>query len=98
MKITGITADIRFAKRPGSLQAHADVHIELVDGSTSGSLVAYGFAIIEKDGKPPWVGFPSRQGNFGKYFPIVAAEGDIQKRIVEAILEAYRTAKSPQAA
>jgi DNA-binding cell septation regulator SpoVG len=95
MNVNGIVVDIRLANRTGSVQAYADVHIEL----PGGSMVIYGFAIIEKDGKPPWVGFPSKQGKIpGKYFPIVAADGDIEKRIVQAILEAYQTAKSPQAA
>jgi hypothetical protein len=50
-----------------------------------------GYAVVQKIGAAPFVGFPSRQGSTpGKYFPIVDADGEIKKEIFEAILTAYR--------
>ena len=66
---------------------HADIRIE-TDG---GVLHEMGYAVVQKIGAAPFVGFPSRQGSTpGKYFPIVDADGEIKKEIFEAILTAYR--------
>jgi DNA-binding cell septation regulator SpoVG len=85
--ITSISAEIRLATKPGPLKAYADVRIETAEGV----LCEQGYAVIQKDGNSPFVGFPCRQGNTpGKYFAIIEAEGDIRKEIVNAILAAYR--------
>jgi hypothetical protein len=53
-------------------------------------LTLYGFSVIQKDSKPPFIGFPSKPGNNpGKYFPVVEAEGSLRKSICEAVLSAY---------
>jgi len=81
-----IAVTIRLRDGDGFLRAFADVRLEL----PGGQLTASGFSVIEKDGKPPFVGFPSKQGKIpGKYFPVVEAEGDLRKDICDAILEAY---------
>ena len=87
IQITKITAEIRSSNRPGPLKAYADVHICTSDGV----LVEKGYAVIQKDGGAPFIGFPSRPGNIsGKFFPIIEAEGDIRKAVIDAILSAYR--------
>jgi hypothetical protein len=84
--------DVQFISGPGALKARFNIRIEF----PRGALLLYGFSVIEKDGKPPWVGFPSKAGKtLGKYFPVVEAEGEIRQLIIEAILEAYRTRKAP---
>ena len=86
-----LVVDIQLASNPGALKAHADVRIQLPEGS----LHVLGFSVIEKDGKPAWVGFPQKQGRIpGKYFPVVKADGELEKRIAGKILEAYQKAKS----
>jgi DNA-binding cell septation regulator SpoVG len=86
MEIMGVTVEIRFSARPGSLRAYADVQIQ----TSNGILLKRGYAVIQKEGNPPFVGFPSRQGKIpGKFFPIVEAEGDIRMMIIDAILAAY---------
>lgn len=56
-----------------------------------GQITVYGFSIIQKDGKPPFVGFPSKPGNVqGKYFPVFEADGPIRETICQAILDTYR--------
>ena len=93
MKSDGFFVDIRPATRPGPVKAYADLRIKL----QTGELVLHGFSIIEKDGEPPWIGFPQKQGNrAGKYFPVVEAEGKVREMIVGAVLEGYEQSKSKQ--
>ena len=93
MKNDGFFVDIRPATRPGPVKAYADLRIKL----QTGELVLHGFSIIEKDGKPPWIGFPQKQGNrAGKYFPVVEAEGKVREMIVETILKAYEQWQATQ--
>jgi DNA-binding cell septation regulator SpoVG len=90
LQITGISAEIRMSNRPGAVKAYADVVIQ-TDG---GTLQERGYAVIQKDRSTPFVGFPSRPGNTpGKFFPIIEAEGDIRKEIIDVILTAYRQAE-----
>lgn len=78
--------EIRPATRPGAIKAFADVECIVQDGM----LKLLGFSIVQKDGKPPFVGFPSKPGsNPGKYFPVVEAEGSLRKSLAEAVLSAY---------
>jgi hypothetical protein len=89
-----IVVDLELVSTPGPVKARATLRIEL----PGGVLVNSGYTVIEKDGKPPWVGFPSKQGKIpGKYFPVVEAEGELRNHIIEMILEAYRTAKAKAA-
>jgi DNA-binding cell septation regulator SpoVG len=91
MSSINIVVDIQLTNSPGAVKAHADVRIEL----PGGSLVLCGFAVIDKDGKPLWVGFPQKQGKIpGKYFPVVEADGEVRKQIADMILEAFRKAKA----
>jgi DNA-binding cell septation regulator SpoVG len=86
LQITKIFAEIRLSQRPGPVKAYADVQIQ----TTEGILQEKGYAVVQKDNSPPFIGFPSRPGNTpGKFFPIIEAEGDIRKAIVDAILAAY---------
>jgi hypothetical protein len=86
LQITKITADIRLVGKPGPLKAYADVKFH----TTEGNLYEKGYAIVQKDGGAPFIGFPSRPGNTpGRFFPIVEAEGDIRNGIIGAILAAY---------
>lgn len=86
MNITGIQVNIRPVTKPSAVKAYADVQILLEAGTIS----IFGFSIIEKDGRSPWVAFPSRPGSVpGKYFPVVEAEGEMSKNISSAVLEKY---------
>jgi DNA-binding cell septation regulator SpoVG len=87
LHITSISVEIRISSRPGPVKAYADIQIQTADGI----LHEKGYAVIQKDGASPFIGFPSRPGNTpGKFFPIIDAEGDIRKEIFDAILAAYR--------
>jgi DNA-binding cell septation regulator SpoVG len=87
LQITNISVEIRASIKPGPLKAYADVQIQ----TTGGLLHEKGYAVIQKEGGAPFIGFPSRPGNTpGKFFPIIDAEGDIRKELFEAILAAYR--------
>jgi len=89
MNVNAFRVDIRPNPKPGSVKAHADLHIEFPGGSLS----ILGLSVIEKDGKAAWVAFPSRPGNIsGKYFPVVEADGDVRKQISDLVLEKYRNA------
>ena len=89
-----VVVDLQLVSTPGYVKARAVIRIEL----PGGVLVISGFSVIEKDGKAPWVGFPSKQGKIpGKYFPIVEAEGQLRNHIIEMILEAHRTAATKAA-
>lgn len=89
MNVNDFRVDIRMNSKPGAVKAHADLQI-LLEG---GTLSIFGLPIIEKDGKAPWVAFPSRPGNVpGKYFPVVEAEGDVRKKISDLVLEKYHEA------
>jgi DNA-binding cell septation regulator SpoVG len=86
MNSNGLKVEIRSATKSGPVKAYADVRIEVPNGE----LTICGFSIIQKDGKPCFVGFPSKPGNIqGKYFPIFEAEGQIREAICKAVLEAY---------
>lgn len=90
LQITSISADIRLSNRPGAVKAYADIQI-LTD---NGMLQEKGYAVIQKEGGAPFIGFPSRPGNLqGKFFPVVEAEGDIKARIFDVILTAFREAQ-----
>ena len=87
IQITNILAEIRLNNRPGPVKAYADLQIQ----TTEGTLYEKGYAVIQKEGGSPFIGFPCRQGNTpGKFFPIIDAEGDIRKGIFEAIMAAFR--------
>ena len=89
LQITSISAEIRLSNRPGPVKAYADIQM-LTD---NGMLQEKGYAVNQKDGRDPFVGFPSRPGNVqGKFFTVVEAEGDIKMKIFEAILAAFREA------
>ncbi|MBI3663399.1 MAG: hypothetical protein HY234_10165 [Acidobacteria bacterium] len=80
---------IRPTNKPGALRAHADVQFEFPNGT----ITLLGFAVIQKDGMPPWVGLPSKPGNIqGKFFPVIEVEGPIRERILKAILDAFNMA------
>lgn len=88
-EIIDISVEIRLNDRSGPVKAYADVLIQ----TTEGTLRMLGYAVVQKDGKPPFVGFPSRPGNIpGKFFPVIDAEGDIRKELFDEILAAYRKA------
>ena len=81
-----ILVEIRTTNRPGLVVAYADVTWE----TALGVLEVFGFAIIVKNGKEPFVGFPSKEGRVpGKYFPVIKLEGQLHDIFVKAILEAY---------
>jgi len=87
IQITGISVEIRLSTRAGPVKAYADVRLETPEGA----LNEKGYAVIQKAGGSPFIGFPSRPGNTpGKFFPIIDAEGDIRKEIFDAILAAFR--------
>lgn len=84
MKITGV--DVKLRPGFGAVRAYADLTVSFDEGQ----LVVYGFPVIQKDGRSPWVGFPQKPGSKpGKYFPLVDATGAFRQQIVEAILKAY---------
>jgi DNA-binding cell septation regulator SpoVG len=86
LQIINILAQIRPSNKPGPVKAYADVQIQTAEGTLSEK----GYAIVQKDGSPLFIGFPSRPGNTpGKFFSIVEAEGDIRKAIFDAISTAY---------
>src|ERR1700720_4340713 len=82
---TEIEVEIRPAVKNGKVKAFADVRLILSDGE----LLINGFAVIKPDGKPAWVGFPQFPGR-NKFFPVVVANGRIEKAITRAVLDAYR--------
>ncbi len=89
MNDVNFKVEIRPTNKPGALRAHADVQMEL----PYGTLTLLGFSVIQKDGKPPWVGFPSKKGNIqSKYFPVVEVEGPLREMIINAILDAFKKA------
>jgi DNA-binding cell septation regulator SpoVG len=88
MSSDGISVELKRTDGSGAVKARADVRIELDEGT----LLLFGFSVIEKNGKPPWVAFPSKAGKIpGKYFPTIDASGEIRETIARAILEAYQT-------
>jgi DNA-binding cell septation regulator SpoVG len=89
--LNNFVVDIQLTSTQGSRRAWAIVSIAL----PGGSLKLSGFSVVEQDGKPAWVGFPSKQTRSGgRYFPVVEAGGELQKRITEAVIEAYKKAKA----
>ena len=89
MNMNSFRVDIRLNSKSPSVKAYADLHIEF----PGGSFTVFGLSVIEKDGKPAWVAFPSRPGNIpGKYFPVVEADGDVRRQIADLVLEKYREA------
>jgi len=87
MNVNAIKVEIRLFTKIGSpVRAYADVSLEVSEGV----IVMIGFAIIEKNGKSPFVGFPSKAGTIrGKFFPVIDLQGDIRDLICKAILDAY---------
>lgn len=83
-----IVVEIRFAENPGAVKAYADVQMSFPDGE----LHIIGFAIVAQPGKDPFVGFPQLKGH-NRYFPVVAAKGDLHEELVKGILRAYDKAK-----
>lgn len=78
--------EIRATTRPGKVKAYVDVVCNIDDGS----LKLFGFSICQVDGKPPFVGFPSKSGNVpGKFFPVVSAEGSLREALCKAVLDGY---------
>lgn len=88
MSDTEIEVEIRPATKPGKIKAFADVRLLLPDGE----IFIHGFAVIQQDGKSPWVGFPQVPGR-NKFFPVVEAKGRIQKAIIKAVLDTFREAE-----
>jgi DNA-binding cell septation regulator SpoVG len=83
---SNISVEIRPATRPGPVKAYADVTYALPDGT----IAIRGCAVIQKDGKPPFVGMPSRPGTVpGKFFPVVEIEGAVHAQLVKAVLEKF---------
>ena len=71
MKVAGIEVVLRPGF--GAVRAYADVTINFDDGQ----LTVFGFPVIQKDGRSPWVGFPQKPGSkAGKYFPLMEAKGE----------------------
>ena len=88
MSANRVSVEIRPASKPGSVKAYADVTVELTDGT----IEIFGCAVVQKEGKQPFVGMPSRAGtSIGKYFPIVKLSGLIHQRLVSAVLEKFST-------
>jgi DNA-binding cell septation regulator SpoVG len=87
MNKTEISVEIRLFAKPNSpVRAYADVSLEV----PGGNIVIIGFAIVRKEGKPLFVGFPSKPGTIqGKYFPVVDLQGDVRELVCKAILDAY---------
>ena len=93
MDSNGLKVEVRLATRPGAVKAHADVEMEV----SGGKLTISGFSLIQKDGKPLFVGFPSKPGNVqGKYFKVFEAEGPIREAICKAVLDSYHQAQERQ--
>jgi DNA-binding cell septation regulator SpoVG len=86
-----ISVQIRFAENPGSVQAYADVQFAFSDGE----LLLVGFAVIQHPGKDVFIAFPQNRGR-DRYFPVVAAKGDLRDEIIKEILRAYKQAKERQ--
>jgi|HubBroStandDraft_1064217.scaffolds.fasta_scaffold47908_2 DNA-binding cell septation regulator SpoVG len=83
-----IAIEIRFAENPGSVKAYADLTLTFSDGQ----LQLIGFAIIEHPGKDLYVAFPQNRGR-NRYFPVVAAKGDLHEEIVNEVMRAYKHAR-----
>ncbi len=87
MSNNAISVQIRPTPKPGKVKAYADVTLRSPDGE----IRIYGCAVVQSDGKPPFVGFPSRPGNIpGKYFPVIELEGAISGSVARAVLDAFR--------
>ena len=85
MSDTKIEVKIRPATKPGKIKAFADLTLFLTDGE----LLLHGFAVIQQEGKSPWVGFPQIPGR-SKFFPVIETKGRIEKAITKAVLDAFR--------
>lgn len=83
-----LKVEIRSAENPGSVKAYADLRFTFSDGE----LQVIGFALIEHPGKDVYVAFPQNRGR-ERYFPVVAADGDLRNEIIKKILRAYKEAK-----
>ncbi len=80
-----IEVTIRPNENPGSVKAYADLKLSFSDGE----LELIGFAVIEHPGKDLFVAFPQNRGR-NRYFPVVAADGDLRNEIIKEILRAYK--------
>jgi DNA-binding cell septation regulator SpoVG len=86
MSIDSIQVQIRRTSIAGKVKAYADVALLLPGGVVR----MMGFSVIQLDGKPPFVGLPSRPGKTpGKFFPIVELQGAPLEAVTTAILEAF---------
>jgi hypothetical protein len=87
MSIDSIQVQIRRTSIAGSkVKAYADVELLLPGGVVR----MMGFSVIQVDGKPPFVGLPSRPGKTpGKFFPIVELQGAPLEAVTTAVLEAF---------
>jgi DNA-binding cell septation regulator SpoVG len=83
-----IAVEIRLPGNLGSVKAYADVRLSFSDGE----LQLIGFAVIEHPGKDLYVAFPQNRGR-NRYFPVIAAEGDLRNEIIREILRAYKQVK-----
>jgi DNA-binding cell septation regulator SpoVG len=83
-----IAIEIRMAENPGPVKAYADVTLSFSDGE----LQLIGFAVIVHPGKDLYVAFPQNRGRT-RFFPVVAADGDLRNEIIKEILRAYDQAK-----
>jgi hypothetical protein len=93
MNLQSLKVEIRPATRPGAVKAFADVDWLLPEGT----LMLRGFSIVQTDGKPAFVGFPSKPGSSpGKFFPVVEAEGSLRKTLCEAVLNAFEEWEAQQ--
>ena len=78
--------ELRRPSKPGKIKAFADVLVRFSDGT----IKLIGCSVIQVDGKPPFVGLPSKSGNTpGKFFPVVEVEGAIRVELFKAVLDAY---------
>ena len=83
-----ITVELRLFES-GSLKAFADATFP----SELGEITVRGFRVIAKDGKPPWVAFPSssyrKNGEFVDR-PLLEVGRALKRQIAEAILAEFK--------
>jgi hypothetical protein len=90
MSIDSIQVQIRRTSIPGKVKAYADVALMLPGGVVR----MMGFSVVQVDGKPPFVGLPSRPGKTpGKFFPVVELEGAPSEAVTTAVLEAFERSR-----
>ena len=78
--------NFRSANGSAAARAYCDLRLE----TDVGGVTVHGFAVVEKDGKAPWVAFPQKPGKTrGKWFPVFEADGKLRQLIAAAVLDAY---------